>query len=103
MNFLGKSEVCSCAEGVCPKCGRTFKEWDSSWDDAMNEHARMEAEFLVDSNAQEGGFIGLQVSEQPPHNVRSVDDLVCVRAAHAGTFVWGRVLSVRMRACEPSF
>ena len=42
----------------------------------MNEHARMEAELSIPPSTEEGGFIGLQVSEQPPHTIRSIDDLV---------------------------
>lgn len=44
----------------------------------MDEHARMEADLSIAASTEEGGFIGLQVSEQPPHTIRTVDDLVDV-------------------------
>ena len=75
----GAEDVCSCTRGVCPLCDRNFKEWDDAWDQAMDEHERIERELLVTAQPggiDQGGFVGLQVTESPPHHVQAVDDLV---------------------------
>jgi len=73
VDFFGKDQPCSCNDGVCPKCERKFKLWDDDWEQAMNDHAQMESDLLT---RDEGGFVGLQVSEFAPHQVKQVDDLV---------------------------
>ena len=78
VDFFGKSE-CSCANGVCPICGIFFGaagKWDNgSWEQAMNDHEQIERE-LLSVDRGEGGFVGLQVTEVPPHTVKQVNDLV---------------------------
>ena len=64
---------CLALDGVCPKCERKFKLWDDDWEQPMNDHAQMESDLL---SRDEGGFVGLQVSEFAPHQVKQVDDLV---------------------------
>ena len=75
VNF-GKDEQCSCATGVCPVCGIFFSaaKWDNDgWEQAMGDHEQIERELAV---KEEGGFVGLQVTEVPPHFVKQVNDLV---------------------------
>ena len=74
---FGKHEPCSCVDGVCPVCGIFFsapQQYDNdSWERAMNDHEQIEKELAV---TEEGGFVGLQVTEVPPHFVKQVNDLV---------------------------
>ena len=74
---FGKHEPCSCVDGVCPVCGIFFsapQQYDNdSWEQAMNDHEQIEKELAV---TEEGGFVGLQVTEVPPHFVKQVNDLV---------------------------
>jgi hypothetical protein len=81
-------------DGVCPVCGRKDEDNDGSCEEAMHEHEQIEKEFdrseklLANVDPQqtpdakpvavteEGGFVGLQVTELPPHVVKQVDDLV---------------------------
>ena len=75
MNF-GKEEQCSCATGVCQVCGIFFSaaQWDNDgWEQAMGDHEQIERELAV---KEEGGFVGLQVTEVQPHFVKQVNDLV---------------------------
>jgi hypothetical protein len=62
---------------VCPVCGIFFSApqqyVDDSWEQAMNDHEQIEKELVV---KEEGGFVGLQVTEVPPHFVKQVNDLV---------------------------
>ena len=50
---------CPCNDGTCPKCGRDIVEVPTPR-----------------PTVEEGGFVGLQVTEDPPHQVKRVDDLV---------------------------
>jgi len=59
--------------GVCPVCGKKDEDNDGSWEEAMHEHEQIEKELAV---TEEGGFVGLQVTEVPPHFVKQVNDLV---------------------------
>jgi len=67
VHFSGENEEpCSCNDGTCPKCGREFEERRD--DDQM--------EIKPVTFYEEGGFVGLEVTEVPPHQVKSIKDLV---------------------------
>jgi hypothetical protein len=84
-------------DGVCPVCGRKDEDIDGC-EEAMHEHEQIEKELDKSENllanveaaeapsdapsakpvviTEEGAFVGLQVTEVPPHFVKQVDDLV---------------------------
>jgi len=68
VDFVGEKEVvqaCSCNIGECPQCGRH-----------LNQVVDGNVELDPDLQPAEGAFVGLEVTEEPPHHVKKIDDLV---------------------------
>jgi len=68
VDFVGEKEfvqACSCNTGACPQCGRI-----------LNQVVDGNGELDPDLQSAEGAFVGLEVTEEPPHHVKKIDDLV---------------------------
>lgn len=79
INVAGKRDnvASSCCDGICPQCGRSFEEHEEH-QEHQEEVQEIQRELKIGGESgEEGGFVGLEVSESPPrHQVRKIDDLV---------------------------
>jgi len=102
VDFFGKrtiEQACLCNSGECPQCGRLFNEATDGVEQVLDADRGLDIEdrkmdkqveppdpqgdaqgaFFYDGDSgAEGAFVGLEVTEYPPHYVKKIDDLVDV-------------------------